>query len=96
LGKIQNILKQMLSGLAYLQRQNISHRDIKPANILINHNGIVKIADFGLAKKLAFHSTVKVCTMWYRAPELFLGYKQYTTNIDVWAIGCIAVEFLIR
>lgn len=68
LGKIQNILKQVLQGLSYLHQQNISHRDIKPANILINHSGVIKVADFGLAKKLAFQSTVKVCTMWYRAP----------------------------
>ncbi len=80
----------------YLHKQNVSHRDIKPANILINTEGVVKIADFGLAKKLAQFSTVKVCTMWYRAPELFLGYKNYMSNIDVWSVGCIAVEFLIR
>jgi serine/threonine protein kinase len=96
LGKIQNILRQVLQGLSYLHEQNVAHRDIKPANILINHCGVIKVADFGLAKKLAFQSTVKVCTMWYRAPELFLGYKQYTPNIDVWSVGCIAVEFLLK
>lgn len=68
MGKVQNILRQVLQGLSYLHQQNISHRDIKPANILINHAGVIKVADFGLAKKLAFQSTVKVCTMWYRAP----------------------------
>lgn len=91
LGKIQIILKQILEGLQYLHSSNIAHRDIKPANILINGEGVVKVADFGLAKKMTPLSTVKVCTMWYRAPELFLGYKQYTPNIDVWAVGCIAV-----
>ncbi len=96
LGRVQNILKQILDGLNYLHKQNIAHRDIKPANILINSQEVVKVADFGLAKKLAFHSTVKVCTMWYRAPELFLGYKTYTPNIDVWSVGCIAIEFLLR
>ncbi len=96
LGKVQNILRQVLEGLNYLHKQNIAHRDIKPANILINSQEVVKVADFGLAKKLAFQSTVKVCTMWYRAPELFLGYKSYTPNIDVWSVGCIAVEFLLR
>ena len=96
LGKVQNILRQILQGLSYLHKQGISHRDIKPANILINHEGIIKVADFGLAKKLSALSTVKVCTMWYRAPELFLGYKNYTSNIDIWSVGCIAVEFLIK
>jgi serine/threonine protein kinase len=66
--QIQQIVKQILQGLAYLHSKNIAHRDLKPTNILINSEGIVKIADFGLAKKLAKLSTTLVVTMWYRSP----------------------------
>jgi serine/threonine protein kinase len=66
--RIQQIVKQILQGLVYLHSKNIAHRDLKPANILINSEGIVKIADFGLAKKLAKLSTTLVVTMWYRSP----------------------------
>jgi serine/threonine protein kinase len=66
--RIQIILKQILEAIAYLSKHSVAHRDIKPSNILINKEGLVKIADFGLAKKLSKLSTVKVCTLWYRAP----------------------------
>lgn len=66
--KIQLILKQILKALHYLEGLNVAHRDIKPSNILINESGEVKLADFGLAKKLKKLSTVKVVTLWYRAP----------------------------
>lgn len=60
--------KQILQGLAYLHSKNVAHRDLKPPNILVNAEGVVKVADFGLAKKLAKFSTTLVVTMWYRAP----------------------------
>jgi serine/threonine protein kinase len=88
--KIQSILKNMLKGLDYLHCLNIAHRDIKPSNVLINEQGDVRIADFGLAKKLQKLSTTRVVTLWYRAPELLLGIKQYTPKVDVWAVGCLA------
>ena len=66
--RLQKILKQILFGLAYLHERNIAHRDLKPSNILINSEGLVRIADFGLAKKLTKLSTARVVTMWYRAP----------------------------
>lgn len=66
--RIQQMLKQILTGLEYLHQFNISHRDIKPSNILISADEVLKIADFGLAKKLKKLSTTKVVTMWYRAP----------------------------
>jgi serine/threonine protein kinase len=75
---------------------NIAHRDLKPANILINDSGEVKLADFGLAKKLKRFSTVKVATMWYRAPELLLGIRGYSPKVDIWSVGCIAAELLLK
>ena len=66
--RLQFILKQILEGLAYIHNLNIAHRDLKPSNILINSEGVVRIGDFGLAKKLSKISTARVVTMWYRAP----------------------------
>jgi serine/threonine protein kinase len=97
--QVKCVLKQVLEGLCYLHTKNIIHRDIKSANILINNKGEVKIADFGLAKKLnpllSGKLTQRVVTRWYRAPELLLGSRKYTTQIDVWALGCVFAELLI-
>jgi serine/threonine protein kinase len=89
-------LRQILEGLRYLESFNIAHRDLKPSNVLINEFGEVKLADFGLAKKLKKLSTVKVVTLWYRAPELILGIRGYSPKVDVWSAGCLAAELLLR
>ncbi len=73
-------------------------RDLKTSNLLLSHNGILKVGDFGLARE--YGSPLKpytpvVVTLWYRAPELLLGLKEYSTHIDVWSIGCIFGEFLL-
>lgn len=90
------IFKQLIEGVTYLHRNKILHRDIKSANILLNDDGEVKLADFGLGRKVRLESifTYKVVTLWYRAPELLLGHKHYSNKIDVWSIGCVVAEFL--
>ena len=63
------------------------------ANILLNNKGEVQIADFGLARNLnsiSGHYTSCVVTLWYRAPELLLGSKKYTTQVDIWSMGYIS------
>lgn len=62
---------------------------------MLNDEGEVKLADFGLGRKVRFENlfTYKVVTLWYRAPELLLGYKTYSDKIDVWSLGCVVVEF---
>ena len=84
-------MKQLIEGIAFMHDQQIMHRDIKGGNILLNKNGNVKIADFGLAR-LFYDSnqaqyTNRVVTLWYRAPELLLGQRNYTTAIDMWSVG---------
>lgn len=88
-----------LQGLEYLHANWILHRDLKPNNLLINSKGILKIGDFGLAKNYGSPNKVyshQVVTRWYRAPELIFGAKIYSTGIDIWAVGCILAELLLR
>lgn len=89
----------MLKGINFLHQNNIIHRDLKAANLLITNQGVLKIADFGLGRFLKTHNkhlTQDVVTFPYRAPELILGDKNYNEKIDIWSIGCIFGEFLIR
>ena len=98
LGEIKYIFYEILSGMAYLHKCKIIHRDIKTSNILINNNGEVKIADYGLARKDSKQNnkkyTYRVVTICYRAPELLLGFREYGPEIDIWSIGCVFCELL--
>lgn len=88
-----------LQGLEYLHMNYMLHRDLKPNNLLVNNNGVLKIGDFGLAKFFGSPSRInthQVVTRWYRCPELLFGARQYGTGIDIWAVGCILAELLLR
>ena len=97
--KVKKFLYQLLSGIADCHMKRVIHRDLKPANILIDKNGIelinednLKIGDFGLARTFSLPVrpySQEVVTLWYRAPEILLGSVEYSTPIDIWAIGCI-------
>jgi len=92
---VKSFMYQLLRGLAFCHSHNVLHRDLKPQNLLINKNGELKLADFGLAR--AFGIPVKcysaeVVTLWYRPPDVLFGAKLYTTSIDVWSAGCIFAE----
>ena len=88
--------KQMLDGILYCHSNRVIHRDLKPQNILIDSEGNVKIADFGLARSFTVplpSLTHEVVTLWYRPPEILLGQKIYTPSIDIWSIVCIFGKF---
>lgn len=88
-----------LQGLEYLHMNWILHRDLKPNNLLVNSAGILKIGDFGLAKFYGSPNramTHQVVTRWYRSPELLFGARQYGVGVDIWAVGCILAELLLR
>jgi cyclin-dependent kinase 12/13 len=90
--QINSLIYQLLQGLSFLHSQGLLHRDIKASNILINRQGHLKLVDFGLTREYAPVMTNRVCTLWYRAPELLLGETTYTDKIDSWSVGCIMVE----
>lgn len=97
--KIKSIMYQILKGMDFLHSKKILHRDLKPQNILIDNELKVKIADFGLSRTYSIPIkayTREVLTLWYRAPELILGIDYYSTGIDMWSIGCIFGELLLR
>jgi len=92
-------LYQMLNGLAYCHAHRVIHRDLKPQNLLIDRSGNLKLADFGLARAFSLPIrtyTHEVVTLWYRAPEILLGQKQYSTPVDIWSVGCIFAEMAQR
>ncbi|XP_019460153.1 PREDICTED: cyclin-dependent kinase G-2-like isoform X1 [Lupinus angustifolius] len=97
--EVKCLMIQLLEGVKYLHENWVLHRDLKTSNLLLNNRGELKICDFGLARQ--YGSPLKpytqlVVTLWYRAPELLLGAKQYSTAIDMWSLGCIMAELLSK
>eukprot|EP00771_Trimastix_marina_P003873 gnl/Trimastix_PCT/585.p1 GENE.gnl/Trimastix_PCT/585~~gnl/Trimastix_PCT/585.p1 ORF type:complete len:374 (+),score=127.25 gnl/Trimastix_PCT/585:964-2085(+) len=93
---IQYFLYQILRGLKYIHSADVLHRDLKPSNLLLNQNCDLKICDFGLARLANAVQTEYVATRWYRAPEIILGWRQYTQAVDIWSVGCILAEMIAR
>ncbi|XP_039630967.1 cyclin-dependent kinase 17 isoform X3 [Polypterus senegalus] len=92
---VKLFLFQLLRGLAYCHRRKVLHRDLKPQNLLINERGELKLADFGLARAKSIPTKTysnEVVTLWYRPPDILLGSTDYSTQIDMWGVGCIFYE----
>jgi len=92
---VKSFLYQLINGVGYCHEHRVLHRDLKPQNLLINRKGELKLADFGLAR--AFGIPVRsysheVVTLWYRAPDVLMGSRKYSTPIDMWSAGCIFAE----
>ncbi|WRX19162.1 Protein kinase domain - like 10 [Theobroma cacao] len=91
---IRSYTQQILSGLAYLHSKSTVHRDIKGANILVDPNGRVKLADFGMAKHIAGQScplSFKGSPYWL-APEVIRNTSGYNLAVDIWSLGCTVLE----
>lgn len=93
----KSFLYQLLRGIAYCHQHRILHRDLKPQNLLINREGALKLADFGLARAFGIpvrSYTHEVVTLWYRAPDVLMGSRKYSTPVDIWSVGCIFAEMV--
>ncbi|KAG9147105.1 hypothetical protein Leryth_005341 [Lithospermum erythrorhizon] len=97
---VRNFTRHILSGLAYLHNNKTIHRDIKGANLLVNASGVVKLADFGLAKHLSDSVTslsLKGTPQWM-APEVLQAVLQKNSSpdhawaVDIWSLGCTVIE----
>lgn len=103
LGEIKKVMQQLLNGLYYIHSNKVLHRDMKAANVLITKSGVLKLADFGLARAFSTAKvgqtnryTNRVVTLWYRPPELLLGDRNYGPPVDMWGAGCIMAEMWTR
>lgn len=101
---IRDISYQILMGVYYMHSIGMIHRDIKPQNILIDHiedRYNVVLSDIGLGRRLdavdnTCPKTTETCTLWYRAPEILLGDKNYYYGIDIWSVGCVIAEMMFK
>ncbi|XP_071737295.1 probable serine/threonine-protein kinase At1g54610 isoform X2 [Rutidosis leptorrhynchoides] len=96
--QVKCYMHQLLSGLEHCHNSHVLHRDIKGSNLLLDNDGSLKIADFGLASFFDPNHkqpmTSRVVTLWYRPPELLLGATDYGVGVDLWSAGCILAELL--
>uniref|UniRef100_A0A0G4HCV4 Protein kinase domain-containing protein n=1 Tax=Chromera velia CCMP2878 TaxID=1169474 RepID=A0A0G4HCV4_9ALVE len=102
---------QVARGLKMMHTSGYLHRDLKPRNLLINANCDLRICDFGLARHAGVWTdssqggegseapslmTDYVQTRWYRAPEVLVSMAHYDEKVDMWSLGCVMAEIVLR
>ncbi|XP_034311681.1 cyclin-dependent kinase 1-like [Crassostrea angulata] len=96
---VKSYLYQIMQSILFCHQRRVLHRDLKPQNLLIDNKGVIKLADFGLARAFGIPVRVythEVVTLWYRAPEILLGSQRYSTPVDIWSVGCIFAEMMTK
>lgn len=96
--EIRTLIFQITKGLAFMHKNGYFHRDLKPENILVTSEGIVKVADLGLAREIRSSPpyTDYVSTRWYRSPEILLKSSTYNSPVDIFSLGCIMAELYLQ
>lgn len=92
---VKSFMHQLMRGVYFCHEHRVLHRDLKPQNLLINKKMELKLADFGLARAFGIpvrNYSHEVVTLWYRAPDVLMGSRRYSTSIDIWSAGCIFAE----
>ena len=97
---VRSIVGQLASALQYVHERNLLHRDIKPSNVMLTHDGVIKLMDFGLAKPLVnlddrtiTHEHALIGTPSYMAPEQLSG-EELDSRADVYGLACLAYTLL--
>ncbi|KAF1815985.1 kinase-like protein [Eremomyces bilateralis CBS 781.70] len=99
LADIKAWMNMLARAVWFCHESFVLHRDIKPNNLLIAADGEVKLADFGLSRSFSdpyLNMTYNVITRWYRPPELFFKARHYSGVVDVWSMGCVFAELILR
>lgn len=93
-----HVVKQMLKAVQECHANGIIHRDISPYNFLVNHDTNVVLADFGVSIQTTEcnNRTPGMGTLWYMAPEILFGARQYTCASDIWSLGCVIAEVILQ
>ncbi|KAJ5512854.1 hypothetical protein N7463_002406 [Penicillium fimorum] len=96
---VKKFMAQLLEGVHYCHSHRILHRDLRPQSLLIDRDGTLKLADFGLAQAIRIPLrgySHQIVALWYRSPEILLGGPQYSTSVDMWSVGAIFAEMCTR
>ncbi|XP_017777172.1 PREDICTED: cyclin-dependent kinase 1-A-like [Nicrophorus vespilloides] len=94
---VKSYTKQLMEALAFIHSNRVMHRDVKPQNVLVDSEGNLKLADFGLCRQFTMpmkNYTNKIVSLWYRAPEILFGSTMYGPKVDIWGAGCVMAEII--
>jgi len=96
---VKSLVFSLLRAVEACHKMWVLHRDLKPDNVLFVDDGTLKLADFGLARTYGTPKrrlSPEAVTLWYKPPELLLGSSEYSASVDMWGVGCILAELLLR